>query len=148
MKGEKMKVRILAGLLLVTGLMVIGVSIYAQAFPRPHPDDYVFDGRIVQIKGKVTILNHPELGVTPASFTGIVFRREGCRDCLVVVNTDENGKYQVSLGQGRYRVIMRGGSGGLNPTYDMIAPDQPRIVEARRSPYPTEFDIRVAVPRD
>ena len=143
-----MKAKILIGLALATLLAVVSVSIYGQAFPRPHPDDYVYDGRIVQIKGQVTILNHPELGVTPASLTGIVFRREGCKDCLIVVNTDENGKYQVSLGQGRYKVIMRGGSGGLNPTYDMLSPDQPRIVEVKRGPYPTEFDIRVVVPRD
>jgi len=143
-----MKAKILISLALATLLAVVGITIYAQAFPRPHPDDYVYDGRIVQIKGRVTILNHPELGVTPASFTGIVFRREGCKDCLIVVNTDENGRYQVSLGQGRYKVIMRDGSGGLNPTYDMLSPDQPRIVEARRGPYPTEFDIRVVIPKD
>lgn len=143
-----MKLRFSASLASIIFFAAIDVSIYAQRFPRPHPDDYVSDGRIVQIKGTVTIRNHPELGVTPASFTGIVFRREGCRDCLVVVNTDENGRYQVLLGQGRYKIIKRGGSGGLNPTYDMLAPDQPRIIEARRSPYPTEFDIRIVVPND
>ena len=143
-----MKLRFFAGLVAITFFAAIGVSLYAQRFPRPHPDDYVSDGRIVQIKGTATILNHPELGVTPASFIGIVFRREGCRDCLIVVNTDKNGRYQVSLGQGRYKIILRGGSGGVNPAYDLLAPDQPRIVEARRSPYPTEFDIRVAVRED
>jgi hypothetical protein len=143
-----MKIRVLPNLVLVIFLMAIRVSANAQTLPRSHPDDYVADGRIVQIKGKATILNHPEIGKTPVSFTGIVFRREGCRDCLIVVNTDANGEYQVSLGQGRYRIIMRGGSGGLNPTYDMLAPDEPRIVEAKRGPYPTVFDIRIVVPKD
>jgi hypothetical protein len=135
-------------LLAISPLLFLTWHVQAQRFPRAHPDDFVYDGRIVEVKGQIRILSHPDPNISVFSGGGIVFQRVGCRDCLISVSADENGRYQVFLGRGRYKVIMRGGSGGLNPTYDMLAPDQPRYVEAKQSPYATEFDIKVVLPKD
>ena len=132
-------------------VMLIGFVVYAQNSTRSHPDDDVYDGRIVQIKGNVTILNHPELGRTAGSGLYLVFQRERCRDCLIATHARLDGSYELSVGEGRYKLIVRevrcdyGGMGCVS--YEMLAPDQPRYVEARRGLNPTQFDINVRVPR-
>jgi hypothetical protein len=99
--------------------------------------------RMVTIKGHVEILNNPELGRTPASGAYLVFQRDGCNDCLIGTYADANGDYKIRVGRGRYKLIVYNPS---PPTYDMIAPGQPRYVEAAPKLQDTEFDIKLVVP--
>ena len=109
-------------------------------------DDEVYN-QIVRIKGTVQILNHPQLGTTKGSGQYIVFRREDCKSCLIATWTGSDGTYEVNVGRGRYRVIMRDVRGGGEPSYDMLAGDQPRYVDAYSLlPEGNRFDIRVTVP--
>jgi hypothetical protein len=132
-----LRTALMVGILLVT---VAGVTIFGHI--RKHEDDDVYN-QIVTIKGNVQILNHPELGKTAASGQYLVFQRVGCKQCLVAVNADVNGNYQVLLGRGRYKIIVRNPS---PPTYDMLAPDQPRYVTATSVLQDTRFDINLVVP--
>ena len=121
---------------------IVGVKTKAQDFPRPHPDDYVYD-EIVEIKGRVTILNHPSLGVTNGNGIPLVFRREGCKKCLIATRTDIDGNYEISVGRGKYKLILREARGGYSPSSEMLAPDQPRFINAQNTVQGEVFDIKV-----
>ena len=122
------------------------VIVSAQNWARPHPDDDVFN-EIVLIKGHVTILNHPELGRTAGNGVYLVFQREGCRNCLIATSTDMDGNYQILGGRGRYKVISRYARGGGAPSYDMLAPDQPRYVNTQNIVNGQTFDIKIVIPK-
>lgn len=130
----------------VVVLLMVGVTVHAQGGARPHPDDYVYD-EVVLIKGHVTILNHPELGTTVGNGVRLVFQREGCKKCLVATATDLEGNYQILVGRGRYKVISRDTRGGGAPSYDMLAPDQPRSIDAQNKVHGETFDIKVVIPK-
>ena len=99
--------------------------------------------RMVTIKGHVEILNNPQLGKTAGSGVFLVFRRDGCRDCLVGTYADANGEYEIRIGQGRYQLIVYNPS---PPTYDMVAPGQPRYIDAYPKLQDTIFNIKLVVP--
>ena len=99
--------------------------------------------RMVTITGYVELLNNPESGKTPASGMYLVFQRAGCRDCLVGTHADAKGNYSIRVGRGRYKVIVYNPS---PPTYDMIAPEQSRYIEASPGLQDTRFDIKLVVP--
>ena len=90
------------------------------------------------LKGTVWISNHPTLGKTPANFFELVFRRVGCNKCLVGTRTDIDGKYDLILGEGRYEIIVFSPS---TPIYDLIAPNQPRMVKVSSGIMETQFDV-------
>jgi hypothetical protein len=127
---------VVGGVLLI---LIAGAIVCARA--EPH-DDEVYN-QIATIKGNVQILNHPELGRTAASNEFLVFQRDGCKLCLVATRTDLDGNYQIFVGHGRYRIIVRNPS---PPTYDMLAPGQPRYVEATSPLQDTHFDIKLRLP--
>ena len=127
-------------------LLIMAAAVYAQDWARPHPDDYVFN-EVVLIKGHVTILNHPELGTTVGNGVYLVFQREGCKQCLVATSTDLEGNYQILVGRGRYKVISRDARGGGAPSYDMLAPDQPRFINAQNKVHGETFYIKVVIPK-
>jgi hypothetical protein len=102
--------------------------------------------QLVTIKGKAVILNHPELGRTVASHTSIVFQRTDCKKCLVAAVTDANGDYEIYVGRGRYKISYCDARGGGAPSYDMLAPDQPRYVNADSILQPNQFDISIVIP--
>lgn len=104
--------------------------------------DGVYD-QMVTIKGHVEILNNPELGRTAGSGEYLVFQRDACGDCLVGTYADANGDYKIRVGRGRYKLIVYNPS---PPTYDMIAADQPRYVDASPKLQDTTFDIKLIVP--
>jgi hypothetical protein len=133
----------IASVILITNLA--SVIVFAQDWVRPHPDDYVFN-EIVLIKGHVTILNHPQLGRTVGNGIYLVFQREGCKKCLVATSADLNGNYQILVGRGRYKVISRDARGGGAPSYDMLAPDQPRYINVQNLVSGETFDINVVIP--
>ena len=95
----------------------------------------------------MTILNHPQLGKTVGNNTYLVFQREDCKKCLVATWTNLDGNYQILVGRGRYKVISRDSRGGGAPSYDMLAPDQPRYIDAQNIANGETFDINVVVPK-
>ncbi len=147
----RIKILTLLASSILFAIALLSLAAYAQNSSCSHPDSDVYDGRIIQVKGKVTILNHPELGKTVASGMSVVFQREDCKKCLVATRANLDGDYEVFLGEGRYKVIAwenqcdYGGAGCV--CYDLLAPDQLRYVEAKRSPYRAEFNISIRLPK-
>jgi hypothetical protein len=136
---------------LLAAIAFVCLAANAQNDSCSDPDNKVYDGRIVQVKGKVTILNHPELGKTPGTGMYLVFQREDCKRCLVATHAQLDGSYEVFLGEGRYKLIARdahcdyGGAGC--DCYDLLAPKQARYFEAKRGPSPIVFDIDIVLPK-
>ena len=121
------------------------VAIYVLGSLKASADEELPYNRIVIISGKVTILNHPELGVTPFNNTYLVFQREDCKRCLVATWTDIDGKYKIYVGEGRYKIILHNPS---PPTVDLLSPDQPRYINATNKLQENVFDIKVTLPKD
>ena len=134
------------------GLTAVSFGAHAQKQSCSSPDDKAYDGRIEQVKGMVTILNHPELGKTPGNGMYLVFQRDDCKKCLVATHADLEGNYKIFVGVGRYRLIKREARcdyGGLGcDCYDLLAPNQPRYIDVERNrPYVAEFNIDVVLPK-
>lgn len=125
------------------GVLVTAIaSVTIFGFSQTLVNDDVYN-RMVNITGHVEILNNPELGRTAGSGEYLVFQREGCRNCLVGTYADANGNYKIRVGRGRYRLIVYNPS---PPTYDMLASDQPRYVNATSVLQDNVFNIRLVVP--
>lgn len=124
------------------GLLLSSFAALALIRLSGRSDEDVYN-QIVTIKGNVTILNHPEIGKTAASGMYLVFQRDGCRQCLVATRADLEGNYQILVGRGRYKVIVRNPS---PPTYDLLAPDQLRYIEANSLVQSNQFDIQLKLP--
>lgn len=130
--------------MLVLGMLmagVIGASVYGRS--QSHEDDRLYD-QLITIRGRVRIVNHPTLGNTEAGGVYIVFQRGGCRGCLIATTTDVEGNYRIRVGRGRYRVIIR--EILADPSYDLLAPDQPRYVDATSGRQEKQFDINLVIP--
>jgi hypothetical protein len=129
-------------------------SIFAQkSKPYSQADDEVYN-QIEQVKGTVTFLNHPTLGKSPASGQYLVFQRDGCKDCLIATYAGNDGKYEVFLGVGRYRLIVQEKNCGVVTVgdclgYNLLAEDQDQylLVEKGR-PYGAEFNINIVLPKN
>lgn len=137
--------------LLLSTAMFSGFTSRGQNTSCSDSGNDVFDGRIVQLKGKVTILNHSDLGKTPGNGMSLVFQRDGCNKCLVMARSDSNGNYEIFLGEGKYHLIVREvrcDYGGLGcECYDLLARGQARYVELKKNPNPTLFDVDVSLPK-
>jgi|GEM_PF-3919604 len=96
--------------------------------------------QMVTIKGKVEILNHPELGRTPGNGIYVLLQRDDCKRCLIATAADAEGNYKIRVGRGRYRIFVDNPS---PPTYDMLAPGQPRYVTANLVVQDNLFDIKL-----
>lgn len=134
-----LKLRILA----TTAVFIAAIGVITNfGHGQRIVDDDTYN-RMVTIKGHVEILNNPVLGRTPGSGMFLVFQREGCKNCLVGTFADAKGNYSIRVGLGRYKLIVYNPS---PPTYDLIAPDQSRYVDAYPKLQDTEFDIKLVVP--
>ncbi len=104
--------------------------------------------RLVVIRGKMIIVNHPELGQTPASGGTIIFQKVGCNTCFVGTNADIDGNYKISVGDGKYKIIVRNPS---SPDFDMLTPEQVRFIDTetldakKYSKQVFDFDIKIRV---
>ena len=128
---------ILAALIVV----VVGVGlILGHSNAARDEDPY---NQMVTIKGRVEILNHPEMGRTPGNGIYLLFQRDDCKRCLIATTADADGKYKIRVGRGRYKIIVDNPS---PPTYDMLAPNQPRYVTANLVVQDNEFDIKLLLP--
>lgn len=149
-----MRTRILLVISSAVLFATVSASIVAYAQTRPcfGADGKVYDGRMIQLKGQVSFLNHPEVGKMRANGMYLVFQREGCKKCIVGTHADFDGKYELFVGEGRYKLIVQdnrcdyGGTGC--DCHDLLAPKQPRYVNAKRSPHATEFDIDLVLRKD
>ena len=136
----------------LVSLTAVSFGAYPQKQSCTSPDAEAYDGRIEQVKGKVTILNHPGLGKTPGNGMYLVFQRDDCKTCLVATHADLEGNYKIFVGVGRYRLIVREAQcdyGGLGcDCYDLLSPKQPRYIDVERNrPYAAEFNIDIVLPK-
>jgi hypothetical protein len=138
-------------LILVGSLVVFGSTAFGQkSRPYSETDAEVYDGR-VQVKGKVVYLEKTNQRI-PASGQYLVFRREGCKDCIVATHTDAEGNYKLFLGVGKYKLIVQFKNCGYAPTEDCaghnyLSTDQPQYLIVERGPLPPEFNIELISPK-
>jgi hypothetical protein len=131
---------------IVLGFLLIGaIGAAGFAYNSEHSDDKLYD-ELVTIRGKAVILNHPQLGKTDGGGLPLIFQREDCKRCLVATRTNLDGSYEITVARGRYRVILRETRGGGSPSYDLLAPSQPRYIEATSQLQPNVFDLQVVLP--
>ena len=121
-------------------LLTLAALLFSANGIAQHRDDFVYN-RIVQIKGHVTIVGQPDV---IASGMYLVFQRDGCKDCLVATHTDIDGNYQIFVGRGRYKLIVRDGSREGEMT-DSLPPDQPRYINATHIVGGETLDVRIVV---
>jgi hypothetical protein len=135
--------------LILLALTCSGALGFAARHSQSEPDDYVRN-RVAVIDGRIEILNHPDLGRTPASGQYLVFQRVDCKDCLVATRADADGNYRVFVGVGKYKVIIRDSDGPTlaDKGYDLLDADQPRYVEANSVGPSHEFNIQLRIPDD
>ena len=111
------------------------VAIFAA--PSSGQSDAGTYNRIGTIRGHVEI-NNTELRWVPSPGQYLVFQRVGCKKCLVGINADSKGDYKVSLGLGKYKLIVYQPT---PPLEDMLAPSQARYVEVCSAIEEIVFDI-------
>jgi hypothetical protein len=120
----------------MTGLLVLAISVAAAATD-------IYD-QIGVVRGQVFIVNNPNLGRTPASGQYFVLQRTDCRQCLVGIKTDIEGRYIAFVGVGRYRIIC------IDPEregVDLLRVGQVREVTVRRRPNDAELNIELEIPK-
>src|SRR5262245_25312949 len=64
------------------------------------------------LKGQVVVHRGPSPDRLPATGGYFLLQRVTCRECLIGVQCDFNGRYSVFLGAGRYRVYYTDVRGG------------------------------------
>ena len=100
------------------------------------------------VKGKIEILNHPVAGKIAGGIQSILFQKLGCKTCVFAVRSDEEGNYNVRVLRGKYRIIMREVRGGGEHSYHLLAPSQPRIIDATKGNRTIEFNSQMMLPED
>ena len=124
---------------------VLTVCLVILGFPGvKHQDESAYYATST-VKGSVTILNHPKLGKTAASGTYIVFQRTNCKKCVIGTRTDADGRYELHIGAGRYRLIIREGT-REGQTRDILAPNQQRLVDVGPVGTVKTFDVAILLP--
>jgi len=132
------------GFLALVIVLIAPVRTGSASMRGEGPDEIVSD--MVLVRGTIEIVNHPSLGRTPASNQWIFFRRTDCKQCVVGVKADLDGKYQVYLWRGKYKIVCADERGGGEPPVDLLARDQPRFFEASKVDSPLDLNIKLAVP--
>ncbi len=127
-------------------LMNLFISVMGQEV-KVHPDDKLYD-KVFIVRGKIDILNHPTLGKTEGRNISVLFQKVGCKTCLILTTSDSDGNYVIGLSKGKYKVIMRFVRGGSEPSFDLLAPSQPRILNVTKSNRPIEFNIQMMLSED
>lgn len=109
--------------ILLIGLLGMGVLLLGSARGNSSGSCET-PTRLVIIRGNVTELDHPTLGTTSAVGT-LVFQKVGCDACYVGAKINAQGRYEILVGDGKYRVMY------MDPIEDLdyLAPDQPRFID-------------------
>jgi hypothetical protein len=113
---------------------------------RGHADDYLYN-QTVTISGTVTASVAGKSDDAISVSQGLLFQRVGCRLCLIATRTDTQGRYTIHVGRGKYRVIVRDGT-NEGHLVDVVAPDQPRVINATNIVGGNEFNIRLVFLHD
>jgi len=137
-------------------LFLVSVCAVSSAFgqkskPYSETDDEVYDGRVQQVTGKVVYLEKDRKKIT-ASGVYLVFRRDGCKDCIIATRTDAEGNYKLFLGVGKYKLIVQFKNCGYAPTedcagYNYLSVNQPQYLIVERVPFSPEFNIELVSPK-
>lgn len=106
-----------------------------------HADDQLYD-QFVTIRGSVKVTEPKTKKVSIPVGTALIFQRLDCKRALALAVTDENGEYRLRVGKGKYRVVVRK-CGLENDSYDCLAPDQERVVNANDTINDNVFDVRL-----
>jgi hypothetical protein len=106
---------------------------------RSEDREALYNG-IGLLKGQVFITN--DQGRQPAAGMYLLFRRTDCRRCVIGVRANIDGRYEIFVANGAYRVFCD----EPESREDMIPKRQPREVTVRRPPDQTEFNIELEVP--
>ena len=123
--------------------LIFGTAALGQS--NNDKDDKLYD-ELITIRGKLTILNHPSLGKTEGRNIKVLLQRLDCRKCLISVESDSEGNYSVTLSKGKYRLIYRSQRIPNGPTYDYLAPTQPRLIDASGIQSLVQFDVDISLP--
>ncbi len=132
---------ILAALLLGSA---ISVSSIQQLPPLDREDTKAWE-RMVWVTGHIHILNHLELGRTPAAGEVIGFRRADRSNHIVAVRANAEGRYEVFLNPGRYRIIVPSLNAERNGFIDSLAVGQPRYLDVARHPSGIQFNVELTL---
>ncbi|MBK8466573.1 MAG: hypothetical protein IPL32_12140 [Chloracidobacterium sp.] len=139
-------------ILVLVFICAVGSAYGQKSKPYSEEDAKVYDGRIQQVKGTVVYLEKNDEKI-PASGEYLVFQRDGCKDCLIGIHTDRDGKYKLFLGVGKYKLIVQFKNCGYAPTedcagYNYLAAKQPQYLVVERGPvYSGEFNIELVLPK-
>lgn len=142
-----MKTLLLISIFSILGLVMINNETDSSA---QSCDNDSGPKRLVIVKGKATIINHPTLGETPYSGGTLIFQKIGCSSCYIGTNADVDGNYKISVGDGKYRIIVRNPS---SPEFDMLTPEQEKLVDTetddakKYSKQVFDFDVKVRLPK-
>lgn len=127
--------------IITVGICGFIIGFFAFSFLLiPSSCDEDIYSQFVTIEGNVKIIE-PETGkvFTPVG-QNLIFQRVDCKKCLSVAITDENGNYQLRVGGGKYRLIVRE---DLSKGGSFLDPNQPEIVDARNKVTRNVFDVRL-----
>jgi hypothetical protein len=118
-----------------------------QQLPRLDKDDTKAWERMTWVTGYVHFTNHPTLGRTPANGEVIAFRRVDRSDQVVAVRANLEGRYEIFLDPGRYRIIAPNLNAERNGFVDALAAGQSRYLEVERNPSGIRFNVDLTLPK-
>ncbi len=137
-------------LLLVVFLFGTGVSLsISQQRPALDSEDTKAWERMVSVTGHIHFTNHPSLGRTPANGEVIAFRRTDRSNHIVAVRANLDGRYEVFLNPGRYKIIVPDLNAERNGFVDMLAAGQPRYLDVvKQYPSGIQFNVELTLPKE
>ena len=97
--------------------------------------------QIIQIKGSLRTYNEKKEAIAVISGY-IVFQRLDCKKCLVATRSKSNGEYEILVSRGKYKVFVFE-FGENQRLYDVVSPNQNRIVNAQDKIRGNLFDIEI-----
>ena len=130
------------GCFLALGILILGLS-----WDGTRSASCETPSRLVIIRGQVTQLNHPTLGTTNAVGT-LVFQKVGCDACYVGAEINSQGRYEILVGDGKYKVMY------MDPIEDLdyLAPGQQKLIDTQTfeskqySQRVFDFDVKLKIP--
>ena len=124
------------------------VTIFSfQQLQTLDKDDTKAWERMVWVTGYVHFTNHPSLGRTPANGEVIAFRRVDRNDQVVAVRANLEGRFEIFLDPGRYRIVVPNLNAEKNGFVDALATGQSRYLEVERDPSGIRFNIDLTLPK-
>jgi len=134
------------GTLIITAVALLALTaLLVFAVNRSSDEDDQLYNQFVTIRGTVKIIETPGQKTYVPVGIGLIFQRTDCKRCLAVAITDENGKYTLRVGKGKYRLVVRN-CGLVNQSLDCLAPDQPRILDANNVVLDNIFNVNLVRP--